>query len=105
VLRRRGAVFFDLELDDALLGVSAIALLWMSVAPADLDDVATALAGHEELAFVAATTGPTNLLAIALCPDPEALHHYLIRRLALLGAIARIETAPVLQTLKAAAPL
>jgi DNA-binding Lrp family transcriptional regulator len=104
-LRGRGALFFDVEMDDALLGITAKALLWMSVAPAHLDDVATALAAHAELAFVAATTGPTNLLALALCADPEALHQYLTRRLGRLTAITRIETAPVLQTLKAASPV
>jgi DNA-binding Lrp family transcriptional regulator len=104
-LRGRGALFFDVEMDDALLGITAKALLWMSVAPAHLDDVATALAAHVELTFVAATTGPTNLLALALCADPEALHQYLTRRLGRLTAITRIETAPVLQTLKAAAPM
>jgi len=102
-LRSSGALFFDVDLDDALLGISAKAMLWMSVAPADLDGVATALAGHPELAFVAATTGPTNLLALALCPGLEALHQYLTRRLAALGAVTRIETAPVLQTLKGVA--
>jgi DNA-binding Lrp family transcriptional regulator len=104
-LRSSGELFFDVDLDDVVLGISAKAMLWMSVAPADLDGVATALAGHSELAFVAATTGPTNLLALALCPDLEALHHYLTWRLAALGAVSRIETAPVLQTLKAAAQL
>ncbi|MGH3999264.1 MAG: Lrp/AsnC family transcriptional regulator [Pseudonocardiaceae bacterium] len=103
-LRQRGALFFDVEMDDAFLGITASAMLWMSVAPAHLDRVATALAGYEELAFVTATTGPTNLLAHALCPDPEALHHHLTRRLAF-DTITSIETAPVLRTLKSAAPL
>lgn len=103
-LRSSGALFFDVDLDDVVLGISAKAMLWMSVAP-DLDGVATALAGHSELAFVAATTGPANLLALVLCPHLEALHHYLARRLAALGMVNRIETAPVLQTLKAAAQL
>lgn len=49
----------------------------MAVIPARLDDVAKTLASHDELAFVAATTGPTNLTAHALCVDPAALHHYL----------------------------
>ncbi|MER5757451.1 AsnC family transcriptional regulator [Streptomyces sp. NPDC002088] len=103
-LRARGALFFDVDIDPALLGVTVSALLWMQVAPAHLDDVATALAGHEELAVVAATTGPTNLVAHALCRDAEELHHYLTRKVAL-DAIARIETAPVLRTYKAAATL
>nr|WP_095877888.1 Lrp/AsnC family transcriptional regulator [Streptomyces sp. TLI_235] len=103
-LRSRGALFFDLDVEPALLGVTVSALLWMQVAPSRLDEVATALAAHDELAVVAATTGPTNLVAHALCSDAEALHHYLTRRLAL-DAIGRIETAPVLRTYKAAATL
>jgi DNA-binding Lrp family transcriptional regulator len=103
-LRAHGVLFFDLEIDDALLGITTSALLWMSVMPAHLDEVATELAGHPELAVVAATTGPANLLANVLSPDPAALHHYLTTRLPM-TAITRIETAPVLRTLKAVAPL
>jgi hypothetical protein len=57
-----------------------------------------------ELAVVAATTGPTNLVAHALCRNAEELHHYLTRKAAL-DAIARIETEPVLRTCQAAAML
>jgi DNA-binding Lrp family transcriptional regulator len=103
-LRARDALFFDVDIDPALLGVTVSALLWMQVAPAHLETVATALARHDELAVVAATTGPTNLVAHALCRDGEALHHYLTRRVAW-EAVTRIETAPVLRTYKAAATL
>ncbi|MFE2530890.1 Lrp/AsnC family transcriptional regulator [Streptomyces sp. NPDC059371] len=103
-LRARDALFFDLDIDPVVLGVTVSALLWMQVAPAHLDTVATALAGHDELAVVAATTGPTNLVAQALCRDAEALHHYLTRRVAW-DAVTRIETAPVLRTYKAATTL
>ncbi|GAA2260736.1 hypothetical protein GCM10010430_51060 [Kitasatospora cystarginea] len=103
-LRARGALFFDVDVDPALLGVTVSALLWMQVAPAHLDAVASALAGHEELAVVAATTRPTNLVAHALCRDTEALHAYLTRRVAW-EAVTRIETAPVLRTYKAATTL
>ncbi|MFI1581184.1 Lrp/AsnC family transcriptional regulator [Embleya sp. NPDC020630] len=103
-LRARGAVFFDIDLEPAVLGATVSALLWMQVAPSRLDEVAHTLAGHHELAVVAATTGPTNLVAHALCHDAEDLHRYLIHRLAL-DAITRIETAPVLRTYKAAATL
>ncbi|WP_037617242.1 Lrp/AsnC family transcriptional regulator [Streptomyces aureus] len=103
-LRARDALFFDIDIDPALLGVTVSALLWMQVAPAHLDAVATELAGHDELALVAATTGPTNLVAHALCRDAEALHHYLTRRVAW-EAVTRVETAPVLRTYKAATTL
>ncbi|MFC4112029.1 Lrp/AsnC family transcriptional regulator [Nonomuraea zeae] len=104
-LRASGALFFDIELDAAALGIAVQALLWMSVAPAHLDRVATTLAGHAELAFVAATTGSTNLTANALCTDPAALHRYLTQGLGSVGGIHTIETAPVLRTVKATAPM
>jgi DNA-binding Lrp family transcriptional regulator len=104
-LQASGAIFFDVEIGPGLFGVTTEALLWMAVTPAQLDVVATTLAGHEELAFVAATTGPTNLVAHALCADPAALHHYLTRRLGTLDGIQTLETAPVLRTVKSAGPL
>lgn len=103
-LRSGGGVFFDVEVDAGLFGVRTRALLWMTVRPADLEAVATALADHDELAFVAATTGPTNLVAQALCRHPADLHRYLTRRLGTLDAIRTLETSPVLRTLKAASP-
>ncbi len=100
-LTASGAVFFDVQIDARLFGAATHAQLWMSVPPAHLDHVAKTLARHEELAFVAATTGPTNLAAQALCPTPGALHEYLIHRLGALEHITAIETAPILRTLKA----
>ncbi|MEV6446581.1 AsnC family transcriptional regulator [Amycolatopsis sp. NPDC051716] len=102
-LQAGGTVFFDLEIAPEPLGVTTQALLWMAVAPARLDRVARTLATHPELALVAATTGPANLVAQALCPDAAALHHYLTHRLGALDAIRTLETAPVLRTVKAAA--
>jgi DNA-binding Lrp family transcriptional regulator len=96
---------FDVEVDPTLSGTDTQALLWMSVAPAHLDAVARRLAGHGELAHVAATTGPTNLVATALCRDPAELHHYLTHRLGAVSTIRSLETAPVLQTLKASGPI
>jgi DNA-binding Lrp family transcriptional regulator len=104
-LRARGAVFLDVDVDAAAFGVTTQALLWMSVPPAHLDRVATALAGHDELAVVVATTGPTNLLAQAMCSDPADLHRYLVHRLGALEQIRALETTPVLRTLKAAGHL
>lgn len=102
-LQAAGEIFFDLEIKPPLLGVTTEALLWMTVAPGHLDNVAKALAAHAELALVAATTGRTNLVANALCAGPAELHHYLTHRLGKLDAIHTLETAPVLRTLKAAA--
>ncbi|MGA5817608.1 Lrp/AsnC family transcriptional regulator [Kitasatospora sp. NPDC094028] len=104
-LRADGTVFLDVEVDTRLLGAAMHALLWLTVTPAHLDRVARALATHRELAFLAATTGPSNLAAIALCADPADLHRYLTVRLAGLPGITALESAPILRTLKSAGPV
>ncbi|MFD8750258.1 Lrp/AsnC family transcriptional regulator [Kitasatospora sp. NPDC059577] len=104
-LRSDGTVFLDVELDARLLGAGMQALLWIGVAPAHLDRVGRALATHRELAFVAATTGPSNLAALALCTDPADLHRYVTERLGAVPEITALESAPVLRTLKAAGPV
>jgi DNA-binding Lrp family transcriptional regulator len=102
-LRDMGAVFFDVDVAPALYGVAMQALLWLSVAPSRLDQVASAMAGHAELAAVMSTTGPVNLVAQALCESPADLHRYLTRRLGAVDGIHTLETTPVLQTVKTGA--
>ncbi|MEU4293267.1 AsnC family transcriptional regulator [Kribbella sp. NPDC026596] len=103
-LQSTGALFFDVDVDPGALGVTASAMLWLSVPPAHADAVGRALAEHDELAFVAATTGRTNLVAHALCPSPDALHAYLTHQLGAVEPITALETVPILRTLKSAAP-
>jgi DNA-binding Lrp family transcriptional regulator len=103
-LRASGAIFFDVDIDDSHLGIGTRALLWLTVAPAYAERAGTALATHSELAFVAATTGTTNIVAQALTPDPAALHGYLTGPLAALPGVHTVESAPVLLTLKGAGP-
>ncbi|MGW4062804.1 Lrp/AsnC family transcriptional regulator [Amycolatopsis sp. NPDC004747] len=102
-LRERGVLYLDIDVDVSLFGVGPRTLLWLSVAPAHLEEVGTALAGHAEIAFAAATTGPTNLYATVVCADQRELYHYLTTRVAGLPAITHIETAPVIRTVKQAA--
>jgi DNA-binding Lrp family transcriptional regulator len=102
-LRATGAIFFDIEIDPVHFGITTRAMLWMAVAPAQLDELATTMAGHPELAFVAATTGPTNLVADVLCASPAALHTYLTHRLGALPAIRAMDTVPLLRTIKGTA--
>ena len=103
-LQHSGAIFFDVDVDPAALGATTSVMLWLSVPPAHLNGVARVLAEHDELAFVAATTGRTNLVAHALCPNPGALHAYLTERLGSIEPITALETVPILRTVKAAAP-
>ncbi|WP_281369109.1 Lrp/AsnC ligand binding domain-containing protein [Phytohabitans rumicis] len=55
-----------------------------------------------EVAFAAATTGPTNLVATVVCRDVQALYRYLTERLGTLPAIRHVESAPIIRTVKSA---
>ena len=102
-LREHGVLYLDIDVDGRLFGIGPRTLLWLSVAPAHLEEVGTALAGHPEIAFAAATTGPTNLYATVVCADQQELYRYLTTRVAMLPAITHIETAPVIRSVKQAA--
>ncbi|GAA2602043.1 hypothetical protein GCM10010399_36000 [Dactylosporangium fulvum] len=75
-------------------------LLWLSVAPAHLETVGKALAGHPEVVFAAATTGETNVVVTVICPDMAALYGYLTRRVGPLPGVERVESAPSLRHVK-----
>lgn len=99
-LRTAGALFFVLDVDERLLGSPATTAIRMSVRPAHLAAAGAALAEHPEVAYAGATTGRTNLLANVLCPDDEYLFGYLTDRLGALPGVDKVETAPIVRTLK-----
>ncbi|AYG82119.1 hypothetical protein DWB77_04289 [Streptomyces hundungensis] len=103
-LQAGGMLTFDVEISAEVYGVTTQALLWMSVAPSHLNQVANTLIQHKELAFLASTTGPTNLVALVLCRTPSELHEYLAHRLSALDSIRMLETSPVQRTLKTCSP-
>ncbi|MFI7222171.1 Lrp/AsnC family transcriptional regulator [Nonomuraea angiospora] len=72
----------------------------MTVRPSELLHVTRTLAGHPEISFASVTTGPTNLLATAICRDNADLYRYLTERVSALDAVQTLETAPVLRTVK-----
>nr|CEL15652.1 Transcriptional regulator, AsnC family [Kibdelosporangium sp. MJ126-NF4] len=102
-LRERGVLYLDIDVDSDVFGVGPRTLLWLSVAPAHLEEAGAALAGHPEIAFAAATTGPTNLCASVVCANQRELYRYLTTGVAALPAVRHIETAPVIRTVKRAA--
>ncbi|WP_432926801.1 Lrp/AsnC family transcriptional regulator [Microbispora sp. CA-135349] len=104
-LRGGGALRFDVEIPAQALGYHAEAWLWMKVEPRALTAVGAAMAGHGEADMVAATTGPTNLMAAVTCRDTRALYRYLTERVATLDGVREVETAPVIRTLKRAGAL
>ena len=103
-LQDSGALYFDLEFDQRIFDLTARALLWLSVAPAELAATGLALAEHPEVAYACATTGPTNLHAVVFAADTPALYTYLTTRIASLPGIRHVETTPIMRKVKGAGP-
>lgn len=99
-LSRQRVLEFQVDFDPHALGLGTEAMLWIAVAPAQLEKVGRAIAKHPEIPYVAATTGPTNVVAEVVCEDGHKLYSYLTRRLGGLAGVQTVETAPVIRTLK-----
>lgn len=99
-LRRERLLFFELDADPAALGHRTTATLRMSVAPTHLADVLASLSEHPEVVFAAATTGATNVAAVACFRNEAELYRYLTTRIAALTQITSVETATVFRRLK-----
>jgi DNA-binding Lrp family transcriptional regulator len=104
-LRDLGLLYFDLELDMRTFGFRSSAWMWLSVPPSQLAGVGSALAKFPEIAYVAATTGPSNLAACAVCRDDESLYEFLTLKVGALPGVERVETAPIIRTVKQASPV
>ncbi len=100
-LRAAGALYFDLEIALGLLGQPVEALLWLSVAPADIDRVGEALARAPETAYTAALTGPANLVVAVAARDTTHLYRFVTEQVGQLP-VRSIETSPVLRRVKQA---
>ncbi|MEV7416925.1 Lrp/AsnC family transcriptional regulator [Streptomyces sp. NPDC089919] len=101
-LRESGILYFDVEVVPRILGFHTVATLLLTVPPARLAAVGAALGSHPELPFAAAMTGASNVLAVAVCRDTDALYTYLTERIGAVEGIQQVETIPVLRNLKRA---
>lgn len=88
------------EVDLALIGIHAEALLWINVQPGLLEQTALSLMTHPQVRFVAATTGPTNLLIAVAATDLDTLYTFLTATLGPLSQITNVEITPLLATAK-----
>ena len=104
-LRDAGLLYFDLELDMPAFGFRSTVWMWLSVPPSQLADVGSALAKFPEVAYAIATTGPANLAACAVCRSQEELYEFLTDKVGALPGVERVETAPVIRTVKQASPI
>ena len=99
-LRESGTLLYDLELDLPAFGFRAPTWLWLSVPPSELAATGAAFGEFPEVAYAAAVTGAFNLLACAVCRDEEEFYDFLTTRVGSLRAVDRVETSPIIRTLK-----
>lgn len=104
-LRDAGGLYFDLELNMAAFGFRSTVWMWLSVPPSHLASVGTALAKFPEVAYAMATTGPANLAACVVSRSQEDLYEFLTDKVGALPGVERVETAPVIRTVKQASPI
>jgi DNA-binding Lrp family transcriptional regulator len=102
LLEASGTLYFDIDFDPELLGLHNSVSLWASVTPACVEEAGRVLATHAEISFAAATTGTTNIYAVAHCVDGDAMYRYLSGPLAQLPGLQTVETAPHIRGLKKA---
>jgi DNA-binding Lrp family transcriptional regulator len=100
LLREAGVLYFDLEMDTVAFGLRSTTWLWMSVAPSQLAAAGEALTKFSEVAYAAATTGPANLVVCAVCRDESEFYEFLTAKAGSLPGVERVETAPVIRTVK-----
>jgi DNA-binding Lrp family transcriptional regulator len=103
-LREAGALYYDIELDMAAFGFLATTWLWMSVPLAQLSAVGTALAKLPEVAYAVATTGAANLAVCTVCRDESEFYEFMTGKVGALPGVERVETSPVIRTVKQASP-
>ncbi|MEU7402825.1 Lrp/AsnC family transcriptional regulator [Streptomyces sp. NPDC044948] len=103
-LRTEGALSLSVDFDPELLGYHMATQLWLNVAPAHLRTVGETLATHPAIAFAAAITGPSNLVASGVFRTPADLYDYIDGHIGPLPGIQSIETAPTLREVKRLAP-
>ncbi|MER5537698.1 Lrp/AsnC family transcriptional regulator [Streptomyces mirabilis] len=94
------AVRLATEVDLALLGVHAEALLWIKAMPGALQETGQILSRHPQVRFTAATTGSSSLLVAVAAADLSALYAFLTGTVGALPHISDIEVTPILTGVK-----
>ncbi|MFD8508875.1 Lrp/AsnC family transcriptional regulator [Streptomyces sp. NPDC059687] len=88
------------EVDLALLGVHAEALLWITVDPGAWEETGQILSQHPQVRFTAATTGSSSLLVAVAATDLSALYTFLTGTVGALTGVSAIEVTPLLTGVK-----
>jgi DNA-binding Lrp family transcriptional regulator len=101
-LLRAGVIYLDVDLSAPLLGYTAQASLWLTVAPGRLHEAGRALRDHPEVAYAAAISGPANLTASVTCRDLEQLYQFATTSVGAIEGVQTMEISPVLRHVKQA---
>lgn len=104
-MQSSGVLYFDIDLAGVALGFPTSAYLWLTVTPAQLEAVGSALAQHDEVPFAAAVSGPANLVASVTCQSLDHLYGYVTTKIAAIAGVQSLEISPVLRRIKQAGAL
>jgi DNA-binding Lrp family transcriptional regulator len=95
-----GALHVEVDLATDLLGFPTLATLWITTAPAHLDDVGSHVARLPETGYAAAVSGPANLAVSVVCRDTNELYRYLSTKIGAIAVIRAAEVSPVMRRVK-----
>jgi DNA-binding Lrp family transcriptional regulator len=104
-LLRTQTIFMDMDLSLPAFGYPVGAQVCLRVTPARLHETGELLATIPEVSFVAAMTGPHNLMATVVCRDLAELYAFTSRRIGALDGVQTCEVSPVLRIVKQAGGL
>lgn len=99
-LLTRALVYFDVVIDERLLGYQELALIWLQVPLNQLDDLGRRVATHAPVAMATAMSGNYDLLIAAASHNRDELYTYLTGELAQTIGSAPFRTSPVLEIVK-----
>ncbi|MBJ7383921.1 MAG: Lrp/AsnC family transcriptional regulator [Mycolicibacterium sp.] len=99
-LERSGTLLYDVDILPEQMGYHVTAILWLTLPPEHTHAAGNQLATHDEVAFVAAITGRSNLMAVVICRDEEDLYRYLASSFATLRRVATYDISVRTEQLK-----
>src|SRR6476646_2101816 len=97
-----GLLALRIDLAPRAFGADSLAVLWLDVAPRQLDEVGRALAEERQVMTVLALSGTFNLGVLMACSDAAALYAFLVQTLGAHDAIRATDVSPVVRRVRAA---
>lgn len=92
-LLESGAIYLDIDINPGALGHAVVATLYVDVDPTHLHAAGCEMTSHSPTMFVAAVTGPANLVAAVACHNVRDLYTYVTATLAGIHGVLHIESS------------